>query len=278
MPRRAGAGSHGVFEAPPVKRTDRSAQSRFLERQEQFFAEADTGHFFWQTGNPYFARTERALLEGLPLGGGQAVLEVGCGEGGNLANVLSGRSPHPRLVVGVDLFERKLGFARRQGIPARFVCADALALPFREGVFDVVLCRDLLHHLEEREPAVAELRRVARPGAAVWVVEPNGRNPLIRLLAFIRPHERGQLRNSPGTLRALLAPHFTGIDVELRQPMPLYRVVLHYQFGFPRLGASRLAGRLLDAAETLFRAAVPRRWWAYIVARCAPEGPARRGP
>jgi SAM-dependent methyltransferase len=246
--------------------------SRFRKRQETFFAEADTGHFFWQTGNPYFARTERALLEGLPLAARQAVLEVGCGEGGNLANVLPGRPAAPRLVVGVDLFERKLGFARRQGIPARFVCADALVLPFRDGVFDVILCRDLLHHLEEREPAVAELRRVARPGGSVWVVEPNGRNPLIRLLALVRPHERGQLRNSPDALRALLAAHFSGVDVELRQPMPLCRVVLHYQFGFPRLGASRLAGRLLDAAEALFRAAVPRRWWAYIVARCSAPG------
>ncbi|MGH7264019.1 MAG: class I SAM-dependent methyltransferase, partial [Candidatus Rokuibacteriota bacterium] len=211
--------------------------SPFVERQTRFFTEADTGHFFWQTRNPYFARTERALLEGFPVATGDAVLEVGCGEGGNLVNVLAGRGVQPRLVVGADLFARKLVFAGKQSPGARFVCADAGALPFRDGAFDVVLCRDLLHHLEDREPAVAELRRVARPRGHVWVVEPNGRNALIRLLAVVRPHERGQLRNSPDSLRALLGRHFPGVEVELRQPMPLSRLVLHYQFGFPRLGA-----------------------------------------
>jgi ubiquinone/menaquinone biosynthesis C-methylase UbiE len=241
--------------------------SRFVEAQERFFQAADAGHFFWQTGNPYFSRTERELLRGLPVRTGDAVLEVGCGEGGNLVNILADRSAAPRLVVGVDLFENKLGFARSQGVPARLVRADARALPFRRGAFDVVLCRDLLHHLPDREPAVGELRRVTRAGGAVWVVEPNGRNPLIRLLALVRPHERGQLGNSPESLGTLLGRHFQAVEIELRQPMPFYRLVLHYQFGFPRLGASRLAAAALDAAERCLRALCPRRWWAYIVVR-----------
>jgi ubiquinone/menaquinone biosynthesis C-methylase UbiE len=241
--------------------------STFLERQERFFTEADAGHFFWQTRNPYFARTERDLLVGLPVTTGHAVLEVGCGEGGNLVNVLDGRAAAPRLAVGLDLFERKLAFARRQGVPALFVCGDARALPFRDGVFDVVLCRDLLHHLEDRDPAVAELRRVARAGATVWVVEPNGRNPLIRLLALVHPHERGQLETSPESLSSLLARHFPRVEIDIRQPMPLYRMLLHYQFGFPRLGSSRLVSALLDATDRVLQAGIPRRWWAYIVAR-----------
>ena len=241
--------------------------SQFVEEQEKFFREPDAGHFFWQTRNPYFARRERELLSGLPLRIGQAVLEVGCGEGGNLVNVLAGCPATPRLVVGLDLFEKKLAFARTQAVPARFVCADARALPFRDRAFDVVLCRDLLHHLDEREPALEELRRVTRPDATIWIVEPNGRNPLIWLLALVRPHERGQLRNSPESLKTLIARYFPGVEIELRQPMPLYRLVLHYQFGLPRLGASHLASLALDAGDRVLRALCPRRWWAYIVAR-----------
>lgn len=247
----------------------RSSSSAFLEAQERFFREADAAHFFWQTRNPYFARTERALLDGLPVSGGQVVLEVGCGEGGNLVNVLAGCPATPRLIVGLDRFDRKLVFARAQAVPARFVCADAGALPFREGSFDVVLCRDLLHHLEDCEPALEELRRVTRRGGTACIVEPNGRNPLILLLALVRPHERGQLRNSPEALRTLVARYFPGVEIELRQPMPLYRLLLHYQLGLPGLGASRLAAVALDLTDRVLGALCPRRWWAYIVARAA---------
>jgi ubiquinone/menaquinone biosynthesis C-methylase UbiE len=144
-------------------------------------------------------------------------------------------------------------------------------LPFGAGAFDAVLCRDVLHHLEDREAAVSELRRVARQGAVVWVVEPNGRNPLVKLLALVRPHERGQLANTPQTLHQLLTKYFPDVEVELRQPMPVYRLLLHYQFGAPRLGSSAIMRVLLDAGEMMLRTLIPRRWWAYIIARAGRE-------
>jgi SAM-dependent methyltransferase len=254
----------------------------FLEHQRRFFSRADAGHFAWQTENPYFARTERDLLAGFPLGPGRVVLEVGCGEGGNVANLVRDRREPPRLVVGVDLFEPKLRFAARQGLPARFVCADALALPFRDAAFDVALCRDLLHHLEDGGPALVELRRVARPGGVVWIVEPNGRNPLIRLLAWLRPHERRLRHSSVASVRALAERFFAEVEIEVRQPLPLYRLVLHYRYGLPRLGGWRPFAALMDAAERGLRAVWPRSRWAYIVAvlrsPAAPVAGAPPGP
>lgn len=242
-------------------------EPRFLEAQRRFFTEADPGHFFWQTRNPYLARTERDLLNGFPVEPGQVVLEVGCGEGGNLVNLLAGRPTVPRLVVGVDLFEGKLTFARRNGVPARLVCADALALPFRDAVFDAVLCRDLLHHLQHPAAALAELRRVSKPDGAVWIVEPNVRNPLIWFWALVRPHERGQVRNSVASLHALVARHFPSVEVEVRQPLPLYRLLLHYRLGCPRLGESHRFAAAMNGLDRLCHAIWPRRGWAYIIAR-----------
>lgn len=242
-------------------------RSRFLEDQRRFFEEADAGHFFWQTRNAYFSRTERALLEGLPVKAGQTILELGCGEGGNLVNIMATHRVTPRLVVGLELFVRKLVFASQQGVPGRFVCGDALALPFRAGVFDVILCRDLLHHLEDRATALEELRRVSKRDATIWIVEPNGKNPLIWLLSVVRRHERGQLRNSVDSMKALVERYFTGVEIEVRQPFPLYRMLLHYQFGFPRLGFSRIFAAILDACDRGFQIVCPRRWWAYIIAK-----------
>ncbi len=250
--------------------------SGFCDRQRSFFREADGAHFAWQTENPYFARTERALIAELAAPGEGLFLEVGSGEGGNLANLfgLGGTTPGP--TVGVDLFERKLAFARAAGVPGRFVCADAAALPFRDGSAAVVLCRDLLHHLEEPDRALAELRRVTRPGGQWWVVEPNGRNPLMGLLALARPHERGQLRNSRGRLRALVGRHFGDVAVEVRQPFPVFRLLLHHRFGLPRLGSSRMFAILMDAWDRVWRRLWPRALWAYVVVRAT--GPTRSDP
>ena len=49
------------------------------------------------------------------------------------------------------------------------VCANALALPFRDDSIDVVMCSQVLHHFEQAnaERLVAEMNRVARRGALV---------------------------------------------------------------------------------------------------------------
>jgi SAM-dependent methyltransferase len=49
------------------------------------------------------------------------------------------------------------------------VCADALALPFRDRSIDVVMCSQVLHHFDDAEAVrlLREMHRVARHGAVV---------------------------------------------------------------------------------------------------------------
>jgi ubiquinone/menaquinone biosynthesis C-methylase UbiE len=48
---------------------------------------------------------------------------------------------------------------------------DAHYLPFAEGTFDLVYCRYLLEHVAQPQLVVAEMRRVARPGGRIAVME-----------------------------------------------------------------------------------------------------------
>jgi SAM-dependent methyltransferase len=77
-------------------------------------------------------------------------------------------------VTGTDVSTKALARARerarRYGFAAGFQAADAEALPYRDGSFDVVTVHDGLHHLDDPARAIAEMARVARDG--VLILEP----------------------------------------------------------------------------------------------------------
>ncbi|HEU0131435.1 MAG TPA: glycosyltransferase [Mycobacteriales bacterium] len=97
------------------------------------------------------------------------VLEVGSGTGG-LAEYA-----RPPLLVGTDLDFAATSDRDGSGlVPVR---ASAVALPFADGAFDLVVSMDMLEHVPrpDRARVVAELLRVARPGAVVVCGVPAGR-------------------------------------------------------------------------------------------------------
>jgi hypothetical protein len=47
--------------------------------------------------------------------------------------------------------------------------------------------------------------------------------------------------------------------------MPIYRLILHYQFGLPTLGRRRFFALGMDAWDALARRVVPPTFWAYVI-------------
>lgn len=103
---------------------------------------------------------------------GDRVLDVGCGTG-HLA-FAAARRVDAGAVRGIDLAQPYVDHARRHNADPRIVfdVADACALPLADASFDRVLSLLVLHFVPRPEQAIAEMRRVARPGgvvgAAVW--------------------------------------------------------------------------------------------------------------
>jgi len=102
-----------------------------------------------------------------------SILDVGCGNGRNLAFL--GECGH--VVVGLDASAELLRFAAK-GRGEGLLCGDAVVLPFRDRSFDAVHCVATLHHLpseEERLRALREFVRVLRPRgvtlASVWALD-----------------------------------------------------------------------------------------------------------
>jgi SAM-dependent methyltransferase len=103
---------------------------------------------------------------------GERVLDVGCGTG-SLTFLLAAR-PDLEAICGIDYAPPYIEHAARRNTDPRvsFRVGDAGALPFPDASFDRVLSLLMLHFVAQPERAVAEMRRVARPGAtvaaAVW--------------------------------------------------------------------------------------------------------------
>lgn len=100
--------------------------------------------------------------------GDERALDVGTGAGA-LALALA---PFVGEVVGVDVEPELLARARtRAPANATFEEADATALPFPDGSFDLTGTIRTLHHVHRPELALAELARVTRLGGRVLVVD-----------------------------------------------------------------------------------------------------------
>jgi SAM-dependent methyltransferase len=113
----------------------------------------------------------------IPLKAGMRVLDAGCGGGRHLCEAFRIRGVE---VAGVDLGWDDLCKARGYlSLMAResrgrwlLSRADVTKLPFAEGVFDVVVCSEVLEHVEESRTAVSELVRVLKPGGDLVVTVP----------------------------------------------------------------------------------------------------------
>jgi SAM-dependent methyltransferase len=252
-----------------------AADARHAEVQRRYFERADVERFRWTTGAPGFAETEDALLAPFLDGVVGPCLEVGCGEGNNLV-----RLARRAGCVGIDLFVDKLRFAAAALPAARFAAADAGALPFRDGAFRTVFVRDLLHHVTDPAPVLAEAVRVLAPGGRLCLLEPNGRNPIIRLQTHLVAAEAGARASGVARLQALLgALPLAHVTVRTLQPLPLRRMLLHYKLGLPVLGRVSATRRALVALERLAGSLVPASRWAYAAATAERVGePGARGP
>ncbi len=96
-------------------------------------------------------------------------LEVGCGSARLLARM--GRAV-PLELVALDPAPNALALASRTaviaGVRMQRVRGDALALPFADASFDLVLSGGLLEHFPEPEAVLAEMVRILRPGGTFY--------------------------------------------------------------------------------------------------------------
>ena len=110
------------------------------------------------------------LIRPLELRPGQRVLDVGSGPGHTTFELARRVSPGGK-VTGVDInaefITRSKARAREHAVTIEFVHAGFPPLPFPDASFDRVFCKNVLEYVDSAVDTVAEMARVAAPGATV---------------------------------------------------------------------------------------------------------------
>lgn len=169
-----------------------------------------TGNIYdkYATKNPIERRLVATFLRRLesllPAAAPATVLEVGVGEG-QVSRRVAARYPGT-LAIGLDLPDPELA-SRWDVIDAHGVFGDAGRLPFPDGAFDLVLAIEVLEHVPDPDAAIAELARVAKPGATAILSVPS--EPLWRGLNLLRGKYVRDLGNTPGHMQHWSPKAFT---------------------------------------------------------------------
>lgn len=127
-------------------------QSRQLNRRQYFNELATTSEKYFI---PYIKRYRQ-------VGKGTKVLEIGCGDGGNLL-------PFSCMgcdVVGVDMAEGRIRDARKffqeNGAKGRFIASDVFLLKELRHQFDLIVCHDVIEHIDDKEEFMHKCKQLLK--------------------------------------------------------------------------------------------------------------------
>ena len=147
-------------------------QTRHHNRWQYFCEQASTAREFYI---PY-------LQQHMTLAAGSRVLEVGCGEGGNLLPFAAAGC----MVTGIDLskdrIEQARSFFESSGMQGNFICGDFIAMnppATASDGYDVILVHDVIERVPQaaKLPFLHHMASFLRYGGLVFVGFPPWRNP-----------------------------------------------------------------------------------------------------
>ena len=197
----------------------------------------------------WFNNATGELLKGFAIGANDTLLDVGCGEG---VATLFGMRQGASVIFTDSEYDKVRDLARQVGRHARSTAtpflglvSNSLPLPLADGCADKIVCMEVLEHVDQPAPFMAELVRMGRPGAQylLSVPAPVGE----RLQQGIAPPAYFQ---APNHVQVFDAEQFAalvedaGLVIEHRQASGFFWVMGMIFFW----ASERAAGRILEGA------------------------------
>ena len=120
------------------------------------------------------------VLGAVDLTGDEVVVDAGCGNGRDLADLA--RAGHRGPLIGIDLSIGMLDAVPINAAAARRVVGDVMAIPIATGAADVALAMHMLYHVADIAAAVGELRRIVRTDGGICLTSTNSATTMPELI------------------------------------------------------------------------------------------------
>ena len=100
------------------------------------------------------------------------VLEIGCGDGGNLLPF----AEKGCQVVGVDISKNRISqakeFFKMRNLSATLIASDIFELHTLEKKFDLIIIHDVIEHIGDKEGFMDNIKRYLSPGGVIFTAFP----------------------------------------------------------------------------------------------------------
>lgn len=127
------------------------------------------------------------------IGKDASILDVGCGDGIFTLELL--KEVKPKKIIGfdkarvaIDSATKKINIKDKKKITFRYCDIYDAHKYFKKNSFSIIVVRGVLHHVDNPVRAVASLSSISKK---IIVLEPNGFNPILKLIEKISPYHRG---------------------------------------------------------------------------------------
>jgi ubiquinone/menaquinone biosynthesis C-methylase UbiE len=122
------------------------------------------------TSQENFVRWYSSIYSKIPSGSTKIILDVGCGPGYGLNHLVE----RNRIVYGLDITEERL---KNKNLKKYFIKADAHHLPFKNESVDVIICFELVEHLNFPTKFLEEATRTLKTKGMFFITTPTPNSP-----------------------------------------------------------------------------------------------------
>jgi len=116
---------------------------------------------------------QKAVMELLNPSEKELILDVGCGNARDIGLF----SMIGAISVGIDISKGMIKEARekigKENLDSEFLLDDATRIPFKNNIFDKVLCSETIEHIPNWEKTINEMQRVLKKGGLLVITTPN---------------------------------------------------------------------------------------------------------
>jgi len=155
------------------------AVNRLFIRLQRHFQGIPAGpaHFYEKVATKYLEQSYKSVAEETRqvIGGNSKILEIGCGTGRLLIEIL--KRTGVNAVVGLDISKAMIGISRKNLVKsdmyglASLIIADAHKIPLRNECIDLIVSTGTLHHIRKPRVLFEECARILKEKGEAWIYE-----------------------------------------------------------------------------------------------------------